>query len=141
MSYTNEDVDNAERAIRAACPGAQINRANYDRTLVVAKPDGSEIFLVFDDHDRRLIVIGDVAAIIKALNVPSDAPKTRHMVDELVDELRENAASWENEANNGGRTNQVEDLLTKAADYIEFLRAELTELVVRYGLDWPASLE
>jgi hypothetical protein len=68
MSYTNEDVDNAERAIRAACPGAQINRANYDRTLVVAKADGSEIFLVFDDHDRRLIVIGDVAAIIKALN-------------------------------------------------------------------------
>jgi hypothetical protein len=137
MSYTNEDVDNAERAIRAACPGAQINRSNYDRTLVVAKPDGSEIFLVFDDHDRRLIVIGDVAAIIKALNVPSAATKTK----DLVEELRNSAASWENEAVNGGRTNGVEDLLAEAAGAIERLQKDLTDLVVRYGLDWPDSLE
>ena len=59
---------------------------------------------------------------------------------DIAERLRDSADTWQFEAENAGQTGGVEDLLGEAADEIEMLRAELTELVVRHGLDWPAIL-
>jgi len=69
MSYTLSQVDEAERRIRAACPGAIVNRGNYNFTLWVQTADRSRVYLVFDsDPGEHPTVIGDVDAIIRALN-------------------------------------------------------------------------
>lgn len=67
VAYTMQQVNEAERRIRAECPYALINRGNYDWTLIVARPDKSEAFVVFDTGRDPFTVLGDVDAIIRAL--------------------------------------------------------------------------
>ena len=67
MSYSTDDVAAAAARIRTECPTAKISINNYDRSLLVATPDKRIMWIVFDDHDQRPIVIGNVDAIIDDL--------------------------------------------------------------------------
>lgn len=68
MSYNMAQVAAAEERIRAACPKAKIRRDDYGWRLAVATPDKSRKFIVFWHDDDGVAFLGDVDAIIAALN-------------------------------------------------------------------------
>ena len=80
MSYTLADVDVAERRIMACCPGAEINRYNYDFSLSVRSADKSLAIIVFDDREGGTAIMpkdGDLDRVIRILNGGMDLPDLR----------------------------------------------------------------
>lgn len=69
-SYTLADVDEAERRIRAECPGAFVSRGNFDWTLAAMRGDWTRAYYVYDSGRNRPTVIGNIDAIIRLLNAP-----------------------------------------------------------------------
>lgn len=76
MSYTVEDVDRAERAIREAAPDARIERGHYGFGLAVAHPTKRAAWIVFQPErsDAGLEEIrpgpDEIARIIRELQAP-----------------------------------------------------------------------
>jgi len=65
--YTLDEVEAAERRIRNEVPDAKFSRDDYDWTLIVATPDKSLKFIVFQHNDYGLEIYGDVGRIIREL--------------------------------------------------------------------------